>query len=119
MDSIGKDKLGLLSEDIGTHSNRSAAAIFMFMDDTPVYMIIFMGRWSSDAFLKYIHRQVLEFIQGMSLGMIKNDVLYTIPEHLTDLMDPRTQDLNSFATNMYMAPPSNHQNIRPAFSLWH
>ena len=66
-DSIGKDNLGFKPEDIGTHSNRSAAAMAMFMDDTPVYMIMLMGRWSSDAFLKYIRQQVLKFSKGISL----------------------------------------------------
>ena len=78
--SIGKDKLGYEKEDIGTHSNRSAAAMAMFMDDTPVYMIMLIGRWSSDAFLKYIRRQILEFSRGMSSRMIRNDILYSIPE---------------------------------------
>ena len=40
--SIGKEKLGFKPEDIGTHSNRCAAAMDMFMDDTPVYMIMLM-----------------------------------------------------------------------------
>ena len=79
--SIGKDKLGFEPEDIGTHSTRSAAAMAMFMDDTPVYMIMLMGRWSSDAFLKYIRRQVLEFSKGLSFRMIRNDILFTITEH--------------------------------------
>ena len=52
--SIGEDKLGFKPEDIGTHSNRCAATMAMFMEDTPVYMIMLMGWWSSDAFLKYI-----------------------------------------------------------------
>ena len=52
--SIGEDKLGFKPKDIGTHSNRCAAAMEMFMDDTPVYMIMIMGRWSYDAFFKYI-----------------------------------------------------------------
>ena len=117
--SIGKDKLGFEPEDIGTHSNRSAAAMAMFMDDTPVYMIMLMGRWSSDAFLKYIRRQVLEFSKGMSLRMIRNDILFTIPDQHAPQEDPRTQNRNSFATNLSMAPSSNRQTIRPAFSLWH
>jgi len=50
--SIGKDKLGFGSDKIGTKSNRFAAAMVMFMDNTPVYMIMLMGRWLSDAFLK-------------------------------------------------------------------
>ena len=116
---IGKDKLGFEPTDIGTHSNRCAAAMAMFMDDTPVYMIMLMGRWSSDAFLKYIRRQVLEFSKGMSLRMIRNDILFTIPEQRAPQEDPRTQNRNSFATNLSMAPSSNRQSIRPAFSLWH
>ena len=117
--AIGKDKLGFGPEDIGTHSNRSAAAMAMFMDDTPVYMIMLMGRWSSDAFLKYIRRQVLEFSKGISFRMIRNDILFTIPEQRAPISDPRTQNTNSFATNLSMAPSSHRHNARPAFSLWH
>ena len=117
--SIGRDKLGYSPEDIGTHSTRSAAAMAMFMDDTPVFMIMLMGRWSSDAFLKYIRRQVLEFSKGMSHRMIKNDFLFTIPEQRALTDDPRTQNANSFATNLSMAPSSHRQNIRPSFSIWH
>ena len=51
---IGEDKLDFKPKNIRTHSNRCAAAMAMLMDDTPVYMIILIGRWSSDAFLKYI-----------------------------------------------------------------
>ena len=118
-DSMGKDTLGFSSDEIGTHSTRSAAAMAMFMDDTPVYMIMLMGRWSSDAFLKYIRRQVLEFSKGMSLRMIRNDILFSIPEHRSSQADPRTQNPQSFATNLSMAPSSNRQTTRPAFSLWH
>ena len=117
--SIGADRLGFLPKDIGTHSNRSAAAMAMFMDDTPVYMIMLMERWSSDAFLKYIRQQVLEFSKGISIRMIRNDILFTIPEQRAPLEDPRSQNKNSFATNLSMAPSSHRQNSRPAFSLWH
>ena len=79
--SIGEDKLGFKPEDIGTHSNRCAAAMAMFMDDTPVYMIMLMGWWSSDAFLKYIRRQVLEFSKGVLIRMIRNNIIFTVPEH--------------------------------------
>ena len=117
--SIGKDKLGYEKDDIGTHSNRSAAAMAMFMDDTPVYMIMLIGRWSSDAFLKYIRRQILEFSRGMSSRMIRNDILYSIPEQRAAHEDPRNHNPNSFATNLSIAPASHRQNTRPAFSLWH
>ena len=38
--SIGKEKLGFKPDEIGTLSNRCAASMAMFMDDTPVYIII-------------------------------------------------------------------------------
>ena len=43
--SISKEKLGFKPEDIGTHLNRCAGAMAMFMDNTLVYMIILIGRW--------------------------------------------------------------------------
>ena len=79
--SIGEDKLGFKPEDIGNNLKRCATAMAMFMDNTPVYMIMLMGRWSSDAFLKYIRRQVLQFSKGISICMIRNNILFTIPEH--------------------------------------
>ena len=110
--SIGEEKMGFKPKDIGTHSNRCAAAMAMFMDDTPVYMIILMGRWSSEAFLKYIRRQVLEFSKGISIHMICNNILFTIPEHCATQEDPHTQNQNSFTTNLSMAPSSHCQNTR-------
>ena len=116
---IGEDVLGFTPKDIGTHSNRSAAAMAMFLDDTPVFMIMLMGRWSSDAFLKYIRRQVLEFSKGISSRMIKNEIFYSIPERRCNTSDPRTRNINSFATNLSMIPSTGNMHHRPAFSLWH
>jgi len=42
--AIGKDTLGYTEDDICTHSNRSAAAMAMFVDHTLVYIIMLMGR---------------------------------------------------------------------------
>ena len=117
--SIGEEKLGFKPEDIGTHSNRCSAVMAMFMDNTPVYMIMLMGRGSSNAFLKYIPRQVLEFSKGMSIRMICNDILFTILEHCATQEDPHTQNRNSFAKNLSISPLSHRQNTRPASSLWH
>ena len=117
--SIGKDKIGFGPDEIGTKSNRSAAAMAMFMDDTPVYIIMIMGRWLSDAFLKYIRRQLLEFSKEISSRMITNYILYSIPDHHALPEDPRTINPDSFATNLTLAPSSNCRVSRPVFSLWH
>ena len=75
---MDKDRLGFFQNKIATHSTRAAAAMAMFMDDTHVYMIMILGRWSSDAFLKYICRQVLELSKGMPSCMVHNDILFSI-----------------------------------------
>jgi hypothetical protein len=50
---IGSERLGFTPEECGTHSIRSAAAMAMHMAGLPVYTIMLIGRWSSDAFLIY------------------------------------------------------------------
>jgi hypothetical protein len=44
VDSLGQEKLGFTSADVGTHSNRSGGAMGMFLAGTPVYTIMLMGR---------------------------------------------------------------------------
>jgi len=70
VDAIGEDKLGFKSSEIGTHSNRTAAAMAMFLANTPIFLIMLIGWWSSDAFLKYIRRQVLQSAKGVLSKMI-------------------------------------------------
>ncbi len=49
-----KDSLGFTEDEVGTHSNRSGGAMGMYLAGTPVYTIMLLGRWSSDAFMRYI-----------------------------------------------------------------
>ena len=56
----GETKFGFKSSEIGTHSIRSGAVMAMFLDEIPVFTIMMIGRWSSDAFLKYIGKQVAQ-----------------------------------------------------------
>ena len=55
---IGEEILGIKAEEVGTHSIRSGAAMSMYLGECPVYTITMIGRWSSDAFLLYIRKQV-------------------------------------------------------------
>jgi hypothetical protein len=48
---LGEDVLGFPHTDIGTHSIRSGAAMAMYLAEVPVFTIMLIGRWSSDAFL--------------------------------------------------------------------
>jgi len=48
--AIGADTLGFTAKQIGLHSARSRAAIAMYLAGIPVFTIMLLGRWSSDAF---------------------------------------------------------------------
>ena len=62
--AIGEDKVGFNISEIGTHSLRSGAAMAMALDQISVYVIMMIGRWSSNTFLKYIRKQVSRAIQS-------------------------------------------------------
>jgi hypothetical protein len=77
--AIGKDVLGFHPSDIGLHSTRSGAAMAMYLAGVPVYTIMLLGRWSSDAFLRYIRKQVKELSAGVSSKMLTHDNFFSIP----------------------------------------
>jgi hypothetical protein len=49
--SIGEDVLGFSGCKMRKHSIRSSAVMAMHQDDVPVYTIMLVEWWSSDAFL--------------------------------------------------------------------
>ena len=82
--AIGHESLGFHACDIGLHSARSGAAMAMYLAGVPVYTIMLLGRWSSDAFLRYIRKQVKEFSKGVSSKMLINEDFFTIPKSPRD-----------------------------------
>ncbi len=68
--AIREVKLGIRKEDIGMHLIRFGAAIAMYIGDCPVSMIMLIGRWLSDAFLRLICKQVMEFSQNVAKKML-------------------------------------------------
>ena len=76
---MGTEHLGFTPEECGTHSIRSAAAMAMYMAGVPVYTIMLIGRWSSDAFLVYLRPQVMQFTQQVSKRMTKHSEFYNVP----------------------------------------
>jgi hypothetical protein len=69
--AISKTKLGILCSEIRAHSIRSGAEMAMYLAGVPIFSIMLIGRWTSTAFLKYIQKQVQEFLHGISLKTIK------------------------------------------------
>jgi hypothetical protein len=52
--AVGSARLGFEPKEIGTHSLCLGAAMEMYLAGVPVYTIMLIGRWSSNAFLHYI-----------------------------------------------------------------
>jgi hypothetical protein len=77
--SIGSKRLGFDPKELGTHSIRSGAAMAMHLDGVPVYSIMLIGRWSSDAFLRYLRPQVKEFTQHIAKRMIQHQHFFSVP----------------------------------------
>ena len=114
---IGPTQLGFASSEVGTHSIRSSAAMAMYLAGVPVYTIMLIGRWSSDAFLRYIRRQVQEFSSGVSARMLITTDYFTIPEHAS-IEDPRAQ-----GNNLNFAPRNKNgrgvqTSVPTAMALW-
>ena len=99
---MGSDLLGFKSDKFNTHSNRSATAMSMYLSYVPVYTIMLLGRWSSDAFLRYIRTQVKEFARGISGKMLLTEDFFTIPDEQAGPDDPRTtNNPDNFATSTF------------------
>ena len=82
--AVGEDSLGFKACEVGTHSIRSGAAMQMYLGECPVYTIMLIGRWSSDAFLRYIRKQIEQFSHNVSRRMLT----FMSHQHIPD-MEPR------------------------------
>ena len=102
--AIGEKRLGFTKDEIGTHSIRSAAAMAMYLDGVPTFSIMMIGRWSSDAFLRYIRKQVEQFTHNVSRRMLRHSSFFTTPDFdptvsRHDTRDPK--DPHNFATSHF------------------
>jgi hypothetical protein len=52
----------------------------MYLAGVPVFTIMLLGCWASDAFLRYIRKEIQEFSNSVSSMMIQNNRFFTIPE---------------------------------------
>ena len=51
----------------------------MYLVREQIYTIMLVDKWSSDAFLAYIEKQVREFSQGVSSRMLDNNTFFSVP----------------------------------------
>jgi hypothetical protein len=69
----GKKVFGFDSEDIGTKSIRSGAAMGLFLANHLTERIVLMGRWESEAFLACTRPKAIEWTNNMSGDMTLHD----------------------------------------------
>jgi hypothetical protein len=93
----------------------------LYLKKRMVSTIMLIGRWSSDAFLLYIRRQIQEFSAGVSADMVSQENFFTIPDIAEDPLDPRTSNNQSFATTISLNGPtaSTAHVKRTALYVWH
>mmetsp|Transcript_28039 Transcript_28039/g.58953 ORF Transcript_28039/g.58953 Transcript_28039/m.58953 type:complete len:348 (-) Transcript_28039:199-1242(-) len=118
--AVGEARLGFAKEDIGTHSLRSGAAMSMYLGECPVYTIMMIGRWSSDAFLLYIRKQVEQFSHNVATKMLAFETYNHIPDYNPSIarVDPRTRNhADNAATRRNIGGDTAAQARLPAFAL--
>jgi hypothetical protein len=119
MQHIGKDTLGFKAMEMGTNSLCLGAAMAMQLAGVPVYTIMLIGRWSSDAFLQYIWKQVQAFSIGISNHMIASPEFFTIPNTVSPNDPFVLGHLNNLAARSNIGPDAQQWAHLPASTLYH
>lgn len=118
--AVGEARLGFAKEEIGYHSPRSGAAMSMYLGECPVYTIMMIGRWSSDAFLLYIRKQVEQFSHNVANKMLAFKTYNHIPDYNPSItcVDQCTRNhADNAATRRNIGGDMAAQAPLPAFAL--
>jgi hypothetical protein len=121
VEAIREHRLGITKDEIGTHLIRSGAAMAMYLGECAVFTIMLIGRWSSDAFLRYIRKQVMEFSQNVAKKMLTYQNFRHIPDIHRRIPrdDPRQRNKpNNAETRRNIGGNMSRQARLPAFSLY-
>jgi hypothetical protein len=121
VEAIGEHRLGITKDKIGTHLIRLGAAMAMYLGKCAVFTIMLIGRWSSNAFLRYIRKQVMEFSQNAAKKMLTYQNFRHIPDIHRRIPrdDPRQRNnSNNAETRRNIGGNMSRQARLPAFSLY-
>ena len=91
----------------------------MYLGECPVYTVMLIGRWSSDAFLRYIQKQVMEFSHNVSKKMLKFQNYRHIPnfDHQIHTNDPQVRnDPNNSETRRNVSGDTSRQARLSSFA---
>jgi len=72
---IGKDVLKVKASEVSTHPLRTSIATMLWLYNTDPKDIMILGRWLSNAFMKYIHCTVILASGTDNISNNKNDKL--------------------------------------------
>ncbi len=117
--TTGKVALGISKVKIGTLSICSGLAMAMYLGKYPVYTIMLIGRWSSDTFLRYIHKQVMEFSHNVSRRMLNYQNYRHVPNIKHQILENNTQlrnDPNDAKKRRNLGGDTSRRVRLPAFS---
>jgi hypothetical protein len=118
--ALGRDFLGFNTEaDVGLQFLHSGAAMAMYLGSVPVFTIMLIGRWSSNAFLRYIRCQVQQFSTGVPAKIIQQPSFFTIQESLAGPEDPRLQNhSHNLACRSQTGRVTHSAPVPPRFALY-
>ena len=111
------------SRSYGIHSARCGATLAMYISGTSVVDIILQGCQSSDAFLLYIKRAILEQLNGISKKMLENDSFTILPpRHDNSILHRSNNSLSygSFNSSLFITSPSfylYHQGAATTYNI--
>ncbi len=91
----------------------------MYLGECPVYTIMLIGRWSSNAFLRYIRKQVIEFSHNVSKKMLRLRHYRHVPDydHRIAANNPRVRnDPNKAELQRNVGGDANQRNRLPVFT---
>jgi hypothetical protein len=89
----------------------------MYLAGVPVFTIMLLGRWSSDAFLHYIRKQVKEFSTGISQKMIIHEHFFTVPSASSE--DPRSRKHPLNLASRHINGQNFKDTLLPLVSVFH
>jgi hypothetical protein len=117
---IREIRLEIKKEDVSTHLIRSGAATATYLGECSVFMIMLIGRWSSDAFLRYIREQVMEFSQNAVKGMLSCQNFRHIPDAHTRVApdDLRIRNHPKNSKTRRNVGGNTHHHIRLPHDTW-
>ena len=79
--ALGTD-LGFLPSDVSARCLRAAGAMALLLSDVDTNVIQLIGRWRSDAMLRYLHVQAAPLMRDYSRRMLSGGTFSMIPNQL-------------------------------------